>query len=94
MLVGLLKVICREVCVISLAAFTIPVCRWIASESNPADEPPRSKRYRPRMHSAVDQCGTAASESTLDSELLTVLSAEAARVAGEEAQSRKLSRDR
>ena len=27
---------CREVCVISLATFTIPVCRWIASESNPA----------------------------------------------------------
>ena len=45
-------------------------------------------------HPDVHQCGTAASESTPDSELLTVLSAEAARVAGEEAQTRKLSRDR
>ena len=55
---------CREVCVISLATFTILVCRWIASDSNPADEPSRSKRYRPRIHSDVDQCGTDASEST------------------------------
>ena len=62
---------CREVCVISLATFTIPVCRWIASESNPADEPSRSKRYRPRMHFDVDQRGTAASESAPDSEMLT-----------------------
>ena len=85
---------CREVCVISLATFTIPICRWIASEDNRADEPFRSKRYRPRMHSDVDQCETAATGSTPDSELRTVLSAEAARVAGEEAQARKLSRDR
>ena len=49
---------CREVCVISLSTFTIPVCRWIASEDNPADEPSRSKRYRPGMHDDVDQCGT------------------------------------
>ena len=27
---------CREDCVISLATFTIPVCRWIASEGNSA----------------------------------------------------------
>ena len=85
---------CREVCVISLATFAIPVCRWIASESNAADESSRSKRYRPRMHSVVDQCGTAASASTADPVLLTVLSAEAARVAGEEAQTRKPSRER
>ena len=26
---------CREICVISLATFTVPVCRWIASEDNP-----------------------------------------------------------
>ena len=45
--------------------------------------------YRPRMHSDVDQCGTAASASTPDSELFTVLSAEAVRVAGEEAQNSK-----
>ena len=44
-------------------------------------------------HSDVDQCGTAASESIPDSELLTVLSAEAARVAREEARSQKLSQD-
>ena len=46
------------------------------------------------MHCDVDRCGTAVTESTPDSELLTVLSAEAARVAGEEGQSRKLARDR
>ena len=85
---------CREVCVISLATSTIPVCRWIASVSNPADEPSRSKRYLPRMRSDVDQCGTAARESSADSGLLTVLSAEAAPVAGEEAQTRKPARDR
>ena len=85
---------CREVCVISLATFTIPVCRWIASESNPADEPSRSKRYRPRMHSDVDQCGPSASGSAPDVELLAVLSAEAARVASEEAQARKQSASR
>ena len=70
------------------------VCRWIASECDPADEPSRSKRCRPRKHSDVDQCATDASESTPNLELLTVLSAEAARVAGEETQFRKLSRDR
>ena len=63
----------REVCVISLATFTIPVCRWIVSETNPAGGPSPLKRYRPRVHSDVDQCGTAASESTPDSELFTVL---------------------
>ena len=46
----------------------------------------------PRIHSDVDQCGTAASESTPDSELFTVLSAEAGQAAGEEAQPRMLSR--
>ena len=51
---------CRVICLISLASFTIPVCRWIASETDPADEPPHSKRYRPRMHSDVDQCETSA----------------------------------
>ena len=49
---------CREICVISLATFT----KWIASETNPTDEPPRSKRYRPRMHSDVDQYGTSTTE--------------------------------
>ena len=85
---------CREICVISLATFTILVCRWIASEDNPADEPSRSKRYRPSMHSDIDQCGTTTAGSSPDSELFAVLSAEAARVAGEETQSRKLSRVR
>ena len=46
------------------------------------------------MHSDVDQCGTAASVATADSELLTVLSAEAARVAGEETQTRKPAQER
>ena len=55
---------------------------WIASETNLADEPPRSKRYRPRMHSDVDQYGTSTTGLTPDSELFTVLSAEA----GEEVQ--------
>ena len=36
-----------------LATFTIP-------EDNPADEPSRLKRYRPSMHSDVDQCGPSA----------------------------------
>ena len=71
--------------VISLATFTIPVCRLIAS---------RSKRYRPRMHSDVDRCETSTTGLTPDSELFTVLSAEAARVAGEEVQPRKPSRVR
>ena len=84
----------REICVISLATFTIPVCRWIASEDNPADEASRSKRCRPSMHSDVDQCGPSATGSAPDSELLAVLSAEAARVASEEAQARKRSRGR
>ena len=83
---------CREICVISLATFTIPVCRWIASEDNPADEPSRSKRYRVNMHHDVDQCGPSATGSAPDSELLADLSAEAARVASEEAQTRKHSR--
>ena len=82
---------CREECVISLATLTIPVCRWIASETNPADEPLRSKRYRPRVHSDVGQCETSTTGLTPDSGLFTVLSAEAARVAGEEVQPRKLS---
>ena len=84
----------REICVISLAAFTIPVCRWIASEDNLADEPSRSKRYRPITYSDIDQRGMTAKGSTPGSELFAVLSAGAARVAGEEAQSRKLSRVR
>ena len=77
----------REVCVISLATVTIPVCRCIASETNPADEPSRSKPYRPRMHSDVDQCETSTTGLTPDF-------AEVARVAGEEVQSRKPSRVR
>ena len=85
---------CREVCVISLSTFTIPVCRWIASETNPAVEPSRSKRYRPRMHSDVDQCETSTTGLTADLELFTVLPAEAARVTGEEVQPRKPSRVR
>ena len=84
----------REICVISLAAFTIPVCRWIASEDNLADEPSHSKRYRPITYSDIDQRGMTAKGSTPGSELFAVLSAGAARVAGEEAQSRKLSRVR
>ena len=32
---------CREICVISLATFTITVCRWIASETNLSDGPSR-----------------------------------------------------
>ena len=84
---------CREICVISLATFTVPVCRWIASETYPADEPSRSKRYRPRMHSDVDQDETSTG-LTPDSELFSVLFAEAARVAGEEVQPRKPSRVR
>ena len=84
----------REVCVVSLATFTIPVCRWIASETNPADEPSRSKCYRPRMHSDAEQYETSTTELTPDSELFTVLSAEAARVAGEGVQPRKPSRVR
>ena len=40
------------------------------------------------MHPDEDQDGTSATEFTPDSELFTVLSAEAARVAGEEAQFR------
>ena len=34
-----------------------PICRWIAPEDNPADDPSRSKRYGPSMHSDVDQTG-------------------------------------
>ena len=78
-----------EVCVISLATFTIPVCRWIASETNPADDQSRPMRYRPRMHSDVDQYETSTTGLTPDSELFTVLPAEAARVAGEDVQPRK-----
>ena len=58
------------------------------------DEPSRSKRYRPRTHSDVEKCGTSATGLTPDSEMCTVLSTEATRVAGEEAQSRKLARRR
>ena len=78
----------------SLDTFTIPVCRWIASETNPADEPSRTKRYRPRTHSDVDQYEMSTTGLTPDSELFTLLSAEAARVAGEEVQPRKPSRVR
>ena len=80
--------------VISLATFTIPVRRWIATEDHPADEPFRSKRYRPNMHSDVDQKKTSTTGLTPDSELFTVLSAEAARVAKEGVQPRKPSRVR
>ena len=80
---------CREICVISLATFIIPICRWIASKDNPAAEPSRSKRYRPSMHFHVDQCRPSATGSAPDAELLAVLSAEAARVASEETQTRK-----
>ena len=85
---------CREICVISLATFTIRICRWIASEDNPADEPARSKRYRPNMLFDADQCGPSATWSAPDSELLVVLSAKAVRVASEEAKARKRSRSR
>ena len=85
---------CREICIISLATFAIPVCRWIASEDKPADEPSRSKRFRQRMHSDVDQYETSTTRLTLDSRLFTVLSAEVARVAGEEVQPRKPSKVR
>ena len=73
--------------------FTIPIRRWIASEDNPADEPSRSKRYRPSTHSGVDQCRPSATRSASDAEL-AVLSAEAARVASEETQARKQSASR
>ena len=55
---------CREICVISLATFIIPICRWIASEDNPADETSRSKRYRPSMCSDVDLCRPSATALT------------------------------
>ena len=57
---------CREICIISLVAFTVPVCRWIASEGNPADEPSRSKRHRADMLNDVDQCGTSARGQPLE----------------------------
>ena len=85
---------CREISVISLATFIIPIRRWIASEDNPADEPSRSKRYSPSMHSDADQCRPSATRSAPDAELLAVLSAEAARVASEETQTRKQSASR
>ena len=85
---------CREICVISLDTFIIPICRWIASEANPADDPSRSKRYRPSMNSDVDQCRPSATGSAPDAELLAVLSAEATRVASEETQTRKQSANR
>ena len=80
--------------VISLATCAIPICRWIASEDHPVDEPFRSERDRPNTHLDVDQCGPSATGSAPDSELLAVLSAEAARVASEEAETRKRSRVR
>ena len=79
---------CREICVISLATFTVPVCRWIASEGNPAI----SFKALPAKHAL--RCGPAATGSAPDSELLAVLAAEAARVACKEAQTRKRSRVR
>ena len=85
---------CRNICVTFLATSTIPVCRWIASEDNLADEPSCSKRYRPNMHFDVDQCVSSATESAPDSELFAVLSAEAARVASAETQTRQVSRVR
>ena len=80
---------CREICVISLAMLTIPVCRWIASEDKPADEPSCSTGYRPSMHFDVHNVSRLQRR-----ELFAVLSAEAARVASEETQTRKLSRVR
>ena len=85
---------CREVGVISLATFTIPVCIWIASETDPAVEPSRSQRYRQRLHSDVDRYVTSTTGLTPDSELFTELPAEASRVTGEEVQPRKPSRVR
>ena len=64
----------------------------IASEDNPADEPPRSKRYRPRR--MLTKCGTFAPWAAADSELFAVLSLEAARVASAEATTRKQSKNR
>ena len=85
---------CREICVISLATFTIPVCRWIASETHPADEHLVQSVTVQECILMLINVGTSATGLTSDSELFTVLSAEAARVAGEEAQSRKLARVR
>ena len=79
---------CLEICVISLVTFTIPASRWIAPEDNAADEPPRSRRYRADMHHDVDQRGTSAAEVAADTELFAVLSAEAARMASDEASVR------
>ena len=78
---------CCEVCVISQLSLTILVCA--ASEDNPADEPSRSKRNRAPMHDDVDRCGTSAPWAAADTELLSVLCAEAARMASEEAPPRK-----
>ena len=41
---------CREICVISLATFIIPICRWIASEDNQVDEPAISLQALPPEH--------------------------------------------
>ena len=83
---------CREICVISLATFTVPVCRWIASEGNLADEPSRLKRYRPDMH--YDVPTWAGCNGVSPSIGAACFAAEAARVASEEAQTRKCSRVR
>ena len=48
----------------------------------------------PSANVDVERCETSATELTPDTELFTVLSSQNARVAGEEAQSRKLSRVR
>ena len=79
----------REVCVISLVSFTFPICRWIASEDNAADEPFPSNRHRAHVQDDVDQCGTSTPRAAVDTELLSVLSAEDARMASEEAPPRK-----
>ena len=79
----------RNLCHLSLATFIIPICRWIASKNDPADESSRIKRHRPSMYSDVDQSRPSATGSAPDAELLAVLSAEATRVASEETQARK-----
>ena len=64
------------------------------SADGSADEPSRSKRYRPCMHFDVDLYETSTTGFTPDSELFTVLPADAARVTGEEVQPRNPSRVR
>ena len=76
---------CREICIISLVTFPIPVCRWTASEDNPADEPSRSKRYRADMQAMLTNVGPLRPGQPLTRSSLQ----KAARVASEEAPARK-----